>query len=75
MFAAYGSDLTRVRSTNPQHVWTVIDVELFAGESHPYEEEDADNCWVIVPGYHYVNRIAYMITEMPWDNDSIEVVY
>lgn len=75
MFAAYGKDLQKVRSTDEDHVWTVIDVDLSDGEPHPYEGEDGDSCWVIVTGYHYVNRLGYLITEVPWESDNIEVVY
>lgn len=75
MFAAYGRDLQTVRSTDDGHVWTIIDVDLSDGEPHPYEGEDGDNCWVIVTGYHYVNRIGYLITEVPWESAEIEVVY
>lgn len=75
MFATFGQDLQRVRQTDPSHIWTVIDVELPEVGAHPYEGEDGDNCWLIVPGYHFVNRLAYMITAVPWDDDRIEVVY
>lgn len=46
-----------------------------SGEPHPYEGEDGDNCWVIVAGYHYVGRLGYLITEVPWESADIEVVY
>lgn len=75
MFAAYGKDLQTVRSTDEGHVWTVIDVDLSSGEPHPYIGEDGDNCWVIVTGYHYVNRLGYVITEVPWESAEIEVLY
>lgn len=75
MFATYGKDLAHVRSTNERHVWTIIDVDLTDGYPHPYVDEDGDNCWVIVAGYHYVNRLGYMITEIPWGSSDIEVVY
>jgi hypothetical protein len=47
---------------NPQHVWSRIAV---------------DNCEVIVPGYHWCNRLAYIVTNQPWDADAdgdIEVI-
>lgn len=75
MFAAFGQDLQTVRRTDESRVWTVIDVDLSDGEPHPYEGEDGDNCWVIVTGYHYVNRLGYLITEAPWESDDLEVVY
>lgn len=75
MFAAFGRDLQTVRSTDERRVWTVIDVDLSDAQPHPYGDEDGDNCWVIVTGYHYVNRLGYLITEVPWESDDIEVVY
>lgn len=75
MFAPYGRDLATVRNTDERHVWTILDVDLTGPEPHPYEGEDGDNCWVIVTGYHYVNRIGYLITEVPWESGDIEVVY
>lgn len=75
MFAAYGKDLETVRKTDESHVWTVIDVDLSDGAPHPYDHEDGDNCWVIVTGYHYINRIGYVITELPWEDSNLEVLY
>lgn len=75
MFAAFGQDLQTVRRTDETRVWTVIDIDLSCGEPHPYEGEDGDNCWVIVAGFHYVNRLGYLITEVPWESADIEVLY
>ena len=47
----FGKDLKIVRGQNPAYVWTVVD-----GES--------GNQW-ITTGFHYVNRICYLITEKP----------
>jgi len=33
----------------------------------------ADNCEVIVPGYHHVNRLAYIVTTHPWTNADAEI--
>lgn len=47
---------------NTQHVWTRI---------------WSDNCDLIVPGYHWVNRLAYIVTNQPWNADTdgdIEVI-
>jgi len=45
----YGKDLEIVRSYDPNYLWTVVD-----GES--------DSQWII-PGYHYVNRVCYLLTK------------
>lgn len=39
-----------------QNVWTIID------------GEDDDNLYIIA-GYHYVNRLYYVITNEKWTND------
>lgn len=49
--ATYGKDLEIVRNYDLDYVWTVVD-----GES--------DAQW-IVPGFHFVNRVCYLVTENP----------
>ena len=44
----FGDDLQLVSSQDPNHVWTVVD-----GEKDEW----------IVPGYHRVNRICYLLTD------------
>lgn len=41
-----------------EHVWTLIDGD----------EGDA-----LLPGFHIVNRIGYIVTEHPWEHELIEV--
>ena len=52
-FETYGDELDFVMSQKPEHIWTEI---------------DGDNGVYIVDGYHYVNRIQYYITEIPWQD-------
>lgn len=54
----YGEDLEIVRRHDPDFVWTVVD-----GES--------GSQW-ITSGFHYVNRVCYLITEKPHDSISVE---
>ena len=64
MFETYGKELEFVREKckeNPQCIWTLMD-----------SEED-DDC-VIVEGFHFVNRLGYFITEIPFDKDTNYVV-
>jgi hypothetical protein len=47
---------------NEQYVWTRVWM---------------DNCEVIIPGYHYMNRLSYIVTTHPWDADihqDLEVI-
>lgn len=47
----FGEDLTLVRSLDRNYVWTVVD------------GENGDQ-W-ITPGIRYVNRVCYLVTEVP----------
>jgi len=64
LFETYGPELAYVRAINgmnPGRVWTMVDGD--------------DGQIVITSGYHFVNRIAYIITEVPCpDGEFIEVL-
>ena len=47
----YGGDLEIVRRCPADSVWTVVDGE--------------GNTQWIVPGFHFVNRVCYLVTEKP----------
>jgi len=49
----FGKDLELVRSLPVESVWTVVD------------GDDADQ-WILT-GTHTVNRICYLVTELPHD--------
>jgi len=55
--ATFGEDLELVKSLPATHLWTVVD-------------GDGDQ-WIL-PGIHTVNRICYLITEVPHDWREIE---
>ena len=59
---SYGNTLFDIDSHPPRtsnRVWTLI-----SGEN--------ENMWII-PGFHYVNREGYFLTEIPWESEDIEV--
>jgi hypothetical protein len=56
MFETYGEELDFVRAQNPNVIWTYA---------------DGDYCSYVSSGYHFVNRIGYHITEIPFDPDTI----
>ena len=63
-FETYGEELEFVRSihfTEPNRVWTLI-------------EGDSGNLW-ITNGYHFVNRLNYFITKVPFESSDIEIPY
>jgi len=55
----FGKDLDTVRSLDVSYVWTVLD-----GES-------SNDQWII-PGYHFVNRICYLVTEKSHEGIDVD---
>jgi len=61
VFETYGEDLEFVRIQKDNHVWTLVDGD--DGES------------IIVAGYHFVNRVHYIITLKPWKDSTLAFPY
>ena len=59
MFETYGEELEFVMAQDPNHIWTIVDGE----------DDDVE----ITNGYHLVNRIGYLITEVPSPDDFVLV--
>jgi hypothetical protein len=60
LFETYGLELDFVRQQDRRTVWTLLDGD--------------DGDLYIVSGYHYVNRIGYLISTVPVPDDTdIEV--
>ena len=57
-FETYGEDYEVVKNANPNNIWT---------------EVDGDEGTYIIAGWHFVNRIQYFITEVPWTDEWTEV--
>lgn len=55
MFETYGEELDMVKTNSPNKIWTFI-----GDDSGDY----------ICSGYHIVNKIGYLITEIPFDTYS-----
>ena len=55
----FGKDFEIVRRYDSAYVWTVIDGDI------------GSNQW-IVPGIHYVNRICYLVSEVPHNGIDVE---
>lgn len=60
MYETYGEELEKVRSYPNSQIWTYTDVDFGSG---------------IYNGYHFVNRIGYFITEVPWEEEGEDVYY
>lgn len=57
-FETYGDELEFINAQANEHVWTEVD-----GDAGTY----------IVAGKHFVNRIHYYVTEVPWTDEYTEV--
>lgn len=58
MFDTYGQEHEHVlymRDFEPRKVWTVV--------------EGCNGDLIVIDGYHHVNRIGYLITEVPCEED------
>lgn len=58
MFETYGAEYEAVKAADPACVWTYIDGD--------------DGGTYIVNGWHYVNRIGYFITKLPFDDSNAD---
>lgn len=54
MFETYDAEYEFVKEQDPRYVWTYV---------------NGDMCDLLVAGMHFVNRMGYYVTEVPWDND------
>ena len=55
MFETYGEELEFVKAQDPKYIWTYL---------------QGDECDLICAGYHFVNRIGYHISSIPWENEN-----
>lgn len=62
LFETYGQEVDFVSNQDENIVWTLVEV---------------DGKLYIVPGFQYVNRLNYLITEIPWTEDmfNLEINY
>jgi len=59
MFETYGEELKHVKNQEDYKIWTLVNCD--------------DELDFIIPGFNFVNRIGYFITEMGWNEENIEV--
>ena len=55
-----GEDLVELQKTPPDRIWTIL---------------DCDGKLYISPGWHYVNRLEYLITEIPYKEGQRDYRY
>lgn len=54
LFETFGPELEYVAKQDPKHVWTFI---------------SGDGGDEVTTGVHIVNRVGYLITEVPWEEE------
>jgi hypothetical protein len=55
LFETYGEEVEFVQKADNKYIWTWI---------------QGDMSDLVVAGYHYVNRLGYYISSVPWDNED-----
>jgi hypothetical protein len=55
IYETYGEDLEKIKSTPLEYVWTMIDV---------------DGKMYISPGISVINRLHYIICDIPWGDEK-----
>jgi len=53
-----------IRSCGVRHVWTIVE-----------SGSDNDGNWYAVPGFHYVNRLGYVLTKRAWEDAARDAIY
>ncbi len=54
MYDTYGEEYDYIKSLDQKYVWTYVDGDMSS---------------LIIAGHHWVNRIGYYVTEVPWEDD------
>jgi hypothetical protein len=55
-----GEDLEQLQNEDVHNIWTIL---------------DCDGKMYISPGWHYVNRMDYLITKHPWKEGQRDYLY
>jgi hypothetical protein len=55
MYETFGEELECVKQKENKHIWTIVDNE--------------DGELIIIAGFHFVNRLGYLITDEAWEDE------
>ncbi len=61
LFETFGPEYEFVRQQDPQQVWTLVDAD--------------DGQMAVISGLHFVNRIGYLISEIPLPRNAEVTVH
>ncbi|EGQ7973517.1 hypothetical protein I7Z51_002439 [Vibrio parahaemolyticus] len=72
-FGLHGADLVKIQAADPNCVWSLIESD---DVDYDDDDEDRDTVLIISDGFHRVNVMGYLITEVPADPKSFyEISY
>lgn len=57
-------DYDDIKNSDVRHVWTIVE-----------SGSDDDGNWYAVPGFHYVNRLGYVLTGRAWEDATRDAIY
>ena len=73
MFETHGKEVEYVKSvyqTNPAKIWTFLVID---GDDEDGDDEEYPTVRLIVPDWHFVNRIGYFVSKVEWTNETPEI--
>lgn len=82
-FETFGAQLAFARAAferNPKCVWTVVEGDAPSDEDSAENDSDEDRdgappVWYILQGWHHVNRLCYLVTEVPFTENLEPIEY
>lgn len=57
-------DIEDVVNLPKRNVWTIVE-----------GDDEMDENWYALPGFHIVNKVGYVTSETPWDDGVYEAIY
>lgn len=67
LYKATGEDFKYVKTQPQENVWTFT-----VPKGHDEEEGE---CHILIKGFHPKHNVGFIITEVPWDENSPDVLY
>ena len=65
MLETFGNDVLKAINLNKENlIWTVLD----HGPNELSDQDGSPN--IVIPGYHLVNRLCYVVTKEPWTKED-----
>ena len=56
MYETFGEELEYIKTQSNNRIWTIVDGD--------------DDDLLIIAGFHFVNRLGYLVTDTEWSNEN-----